>query len=74
MNHSRSVAIMDIREKIEKKQVHSSNHNNNNNHNNNHNNNNNNNNSNNNNNPHEIRDPHGILNLLRPDGSMRSRL
>ena len=28
----------------------------------------------NNSNPHEIRDPHGILNLLRPDGSMRSRL
>ena len=40
---------MDIREKIEKKQVHDQE-------------------------PHEIRDPHGILNLLRPDGSMRSRL
>ena len=28
----------------------------------------------NNSNPHEIRDPHGILGLLRTDGSMRSRL
>jgi hypothetical protein len=49
MNHSRSIAIMDIHEKIEKKQVHNQE-------------------------PHEIRDPHGILNLLIPDGSMRSRL
>jgi hypothetical protein len=63
---SRSIAIMDVREKIEKKQD---------------------NNSlkgtgtnnlkgtgTNNSNPHEIRDPHGILGLLRTDGSMRSRL
>jgi hypothetical protein len=64
---SRSIAIMDVREKIEKKQD----------------------NINslkgtgtnnlkgtgtNNSNPHEIRDPHGILGLLRTDGSMRSRL
>jgi hypothetical protein len=68
---SRSIAIMDVREKIEKKQDNS----------------NSNNHSlkgtgtnnlkgtgTNNSNPHEIRDPHGILGLLRTDGSMRSRL
>jgi hypothetical protein len=70
---SRSIAIMDVREKIEKKQDNS----NSNNHSlkgtgTNHNN------SlkgtgTNNSNPHEIRDPHGILGLLRTDGSMRSR-
>jgi hypothetical protein len=63
---SRSIAIMDVREKIEKKQDNS-----------NHNSNSNNSlkgTGTNNSNPHEIRDPHGILGLLRTDGSMRSRL
>jgi hypothetical protein len=73
---SRSIAIMDVREKIEKKQDNISNSNN-------HSlkgtGTNNLNNSlkgtgTNNSNPHEIRDPHGILGLLRTDGSMRSRL
>jgi hypothetical protein len=50
---------MDVREKIEKKQ---DNHGNNINH------------SNSNQEPHEIRDPHGILVLLRTDGLLRSRL
>ena len=65
---SRSIAIMDVREKIEKKQDNHSNNSNNSN--------NNSNNSNNNSNqePHEIRDPHGILVLLRTDGLLRSRL
>jgi hypothetical protein len=62
---SRSIAIMDVREKIEKKQD-------------NHSNSNSSNNSSNSNNsnqePHEIRDPHGILVLLRTDGLLRSRL
>jgi hypothetical protein len=53
---SRSIAIMDVREKIEKKQDNHSNSSNNSNQ-----------------EPHEIRDPHGILVLLRTD-SMRSRL
>jgi hypothetical protein len=63
---SRSIAIMDVREKIEKKQ---DNHGNNSN-----NSNSNNNNSNSNQEPHEIRDPHGILVLLRTYGLLRSRL
>jgi hypothetical protein len=54
---SRSIAIMDVREKIEKKQDNHSNSSNNSNQ-----------------EPHEIRDPHGILVLLRTDGLLRSRL
>jgi hypothetical protein len=53
---SRSIAIMDVREKIEKKQDNHGN------------------NSNSNQEPHEIRDPHGILVLLRTYGLLRSRL